>query len=131
MPEACAWLVPGSPDGGSVIGVRPGFRWPSSCRDLRLLYSKISDILSDMKTFTVRELDREPAVVLAACEREGAVRIRRRDGRSYTVRPDAAATRKVAWRRLMAEHRGRIARIFPEPLPKAQVRLVDQLIGGE
>jgi hypothetical protein len=42
-----------------------------------------SDILSDMKTFTVRELDRQPAVVLDACDKEGVVRIRRRNGRSW------------------------------------------------
>jgi hypothetical protein len=85
-----------------------------------------------MKTFTVRELDRTPAVVLDACDREGAVRIRRRDGRSYTVRPDEPREAgKVPWRRLVAEHRARIARIFPQPLSKAQVQLVDKLIAGE
>ncbi len=84
-----------------------------------------------MKIFTVRELDRKPAVVLDACDREGVIRIQRRDGRSYTVRPDEPPAHKVAWRRLVTEHRARIARIFPEPLSKAQVRLVDQLIAGE
>jgi hypothetical protein len=84
-----------------------------------------------MKTFTVRELDRKPVAVLDTCDREGAVRVQRRDGRSYTVRPDAPLARKVPWRRLVAEHRARIARIFPEPLSKEQVRLVDQLIAGE
>ncbi len=84
-----------------------------------------------MKTFTVRDLDRKPAVVLDASDREGAVRIRRRDGRSYTVRPDRAPAGKVPWRRLVAEHRARIGRIFPEPLSQEQVRLVDQLIAGE
>jgi len=88
-------------------------------------------MLSDMKTFTVRDLDRKPGTVLDACDREGAVRIQRRDGRRYTVRPDAGAAQKVPWRRLMAEHRARIARIFPEPIPEEQVRRVDQLIAGE
>jgi hypothetical protein len=92
---------------------------------------QMSDILSDMKTFTVRDLDRKPATVLDACDREGAVRIQRRDGRRYTVRPDAGAAQKVPWRRLMAEHRARIARIFPVPLTKEQVRKVDLLIAGE
>lgn len=84
-----------------------------------------------MKTFTVRELDRQPAVVLEACDREGAARIQRRDGRSYTLRPDAPPARRVPWRRLVAEHRARIARIFPEPIGKEQAKAVDLLIAGE
>ena len=88
-------------------------------------------MLSDMKTFTVRDLDRQPATVLDACDREGAVRIQRRDGRRYTVRPEQGAGQKVPWRRLMAEHRTRIKRIFPMPLTQEQVRKVDQLIAGE
>src|SRR5713101_8017960 len=34
------------------------------------------------------ELDRQPAMVLDTCDREGAVRIRRRSGRTYTLHPD-------------------------------------------
>jgi hypothetical protein len=90
-----------------------------------------SDILSDMKTFTVRDLDRKPATVLDACDREGAVRIQRRNGRRYTVRPDEGTAQKVPWRKAFAEHRARIARIFPEPIPEEQVRVVDRLIAGE
>ena len=91
----------------------------------------MSDILSDMKTFTVRDLDRKPATVLDACDCEGAVLIQRRDGRRYTVRPDGGAAQKVPWRKAFAEHRARIARIFPEPIPEEQVRIVDRLIAGE
>lgn len=91
----------------------------------------ISDIMSDMKTFTVRDLDREPGVVLDACDREGAARIQRRDGRSYTIRPEAASVKKVPWRKSVAEHRARLAKIFPETVGKKQSRLVDQLIAGE
>ena len=104
---------------------------PGEMRKPGLTLPATSDIMSDMRVFTVRELDRQPAVVLDTCDREGAVRVKRRDGRSYIVRPDAAAARKVPWRRLVAEHRARIARIFPEPLPEAQVRLVDLLVAGE
>jgi hypothetical protein len=92
---------------------------------------QMSDILSDMKTFTVRDLDRKPATVLDACDREGAVQIQRRDGRRYTVRPDAGVAQKVPWRKAFAEHRARIARIFPEPIQEEQVRIVDRLIAGE
>jgi hypothetical protein len=41
--------------------------------------------MSDMKVFTVRELDRQPAAVLDACDREGLIRIRRQDGRTYRL----------------------------------------------
>ena len=51
------------------------------------------DIMSDMKTFTVRDLDRQPARVLNACDVEGAVKVKRRDGRSYIVRPDRSGDR--------------------------------------
>ncbi len=87
-----------------------------------------SDILSDMKTFTVRDLDRKPGAVLDACDQEGAVRIQRRDGRRYTVRPEGGGGHKVPWRKLYAEHRARMARIFPEPIPAKQVRRIEQLI---
>lgn len=43
-----------------------------------------------MKTFTARELGRNTASVLAACEEDGEVTIRRRDGRSYLLQPCAA-----------------------------------------
>src|SRR5207247_8505454 len=47
-----------------------------------------ADIMSDMKTFTVRELDREPAAVLDAADRDGVVRVKRRDGRMYSIQPE-------------------------------------------
>ena len=87
--------------------------------------------MSDMKTFTVRDLDREPALVLDACDREGAVRIQRRDGRRYTVRPEASPGRRIPWDSLVAQHRARVAQIFPKPISKAQARRVDRLIAGE
>lgn len=64
--------------------------------------------MSDMKTFTVRDLDRQPAKVLKACDADGAVKVKRRDGRAYIMRPehsterirnlpDFAARRKAIW----------------------------------
>ena len=83
--------------------------------------------MSAMKTFTVRELDREPAAVLDACDREGAVRIRRRNGRTYTIRPEAGPDRITS----VPDIRARLAKIFPKPIPAAQSRLVDRLLAGE
>jgi hypothetical protein len=60
-------------------------------RAARLTVQENADIMSDMtiKTFTVRELDRSPAVVLDAAEAEGVVLVRRRDGRTYRIQPEA------------------------------------------
>ena len=91
----------------------------------------MSDILSDMKTFTVRDLDRKPGEVLDACDKEGVVRVRRRDGRRYTLRPEEEPPRKVEWVKLWKEHRARIKKIFPKPIPQEQVDAVDRLIAGE
>lgn len=83
--------------------------------------------MSAMKTFTVRELDREPATVLDSCDREGAVRVRRRDGRAYLIRPEAGPDRITA----LPDFRARIARIFPKALTLGQTRRVDKLLAGE
>ncbi len=86
-----------------------------------------ADIMSAVKTFTIRELDREPATVLDACDREGAVRIRRRNGRTYTLRPEAGPDRITA----LPDFRARMKQIFPKPIPAAQSRLADKLLAGE
>lgn len=86
-----------------------------------------ADIVAAVKTFTVRQLDREPQTVLAACDAAGAVMIRSRDGRTYTLRtnqvsrpmgpiPDFAARRR--------------AQGMPH-IPAEQVRRVDEWMAGE
>lgn len=80
-----------------------------------------------MKTFTVRELDRVPNAVLDASDRDGAAKIRRRNGRTYTIRPDAGPDRITA----LPDFRARLARLFPKQIPAAQSRLVDKLLAGE
>lgn len=87
-----------------------------------------ADILSDMKTFTVRELDREPAAVLDAADREGVVRIKRRDGRAYSVSPLMAASARII---SLPDFAARRKAIFAKPVPASQVRLADKLIAGE
>jgi hypothetical protein len=83
--------------------------------------------LSVVKTFTIRDLDREPGAVLDNCDREGAVKIRRRNGRTYTLRADAGPERMTS----VPDIRARLAKLFPKPIPAAQSRLVDKLIAGE
>jgi len=51
-----------------------------------------------MKTFTLRDLNRRPSVVLDVCDSEGAVRIRRRDGRQYIISPKARREQKPYYR---------------------------------
>lgn len=80
-----------------------------------------------MKTFTVRDLDRQPAAVLNACDREGAVQIRRRNGRTYTIRSDAGPDRITA----VPDFVARVKKIFPQPFTAKQARLADKLIAGE
>jgi hypothetical protein len=111
----------------------PG-RWPRLRREAALPLPPLSNILSDMKTFTVRDPDRRPAVVLDACDKEGVVRIRRRTGQSYTIRPDEPKSSKVsaeARRRWLEEHFAWLERTFPKPVSARQTALVDRLIAGE
>jgi len=86
-----------------------------------------ADMMSDMKTFTVRELDRSPATVLDAAEADGAVLVKRRDGRAYRVVPEPEFGKPsklpdfAAWRREAGMPR----------IPRKQAQVVDRLIAGE
>jgi hypothetical protein len=84
--------------------------------------------MSDMKIFTVRDLDREPSIVMDVADRDGAVRIRRRDGRTYSIRPDGRASSKIT---SLPDFAGRRKAIFSKPIPAAHVRKVDRLMSGE
>ena len=64
------------------------------------------------KSFNVRGLDREPAAVLDACDREGAVRIRRRNGRTFTLRPEVGPDRITA----LPGFRARMMRILAKQI---------------
>lgn len=83
--------------------------------------------MSDVKTYTVRDLDREPSRVLDAADQNGVVRIKRRDGRTYSIRPEGKASAKITSLPDLAERR---EAIFSKPIPASQVRRVDKLIAG-
>jgi hypothetical protein len=85
-------------------------------------------MMSDMKTFTVRDLDRHPSAVLEACDAHGEARIRRRDGRTYLIKPDAPARASIV---SLPDFAARRKRLFGHPLPKAFVRKFDQALAGE
>ena len=84
--------------------------------------------MSDMKIFTIRDLDREPSAVLDAADRDGSVRVKRRDGRTYSVRPEGNASSKIL---ALPDFAKRRKAIFHQPIPTSQVRRVDKLIAGE
>ena len=86
-----------------------------------------ADIMSDMKTFTVRQLDREPAAVLDAADRDGVVQIKRRNGRIYSLQPEGLRKRITA----LPDFAARRNAIFSRTIPASQVRLVDKTIAGE
>lgn len=91
----------------------------------------MSDLRSDMKTFTVRQLDRETARVMEACDTYGSVRIRRRDGRTYTLQTDRNGEFSLSdW---LAERLRKSKALFGDqpPLTKKQLREFEQLIRSD
>ena len=84
--------------------------------------------MSDMKTFTVRQLDRETARVMETCDAEGAVRIRRRDGRSYIMEADHKKNGVIN----PPDIRARLKRQFPNmKIGRKQSNFADKLLAGE
>lgn len=88
----------------------------------------MSDIMSDMKTFTVRQLDRETARVMEACDTYGAVQIKRRDGRTYTLEAENKQPRIAR----LPDFAARRRKIFGDKvISKKQAALADKLLAGE
>ena len=94
----------------------------------QLDFSANADMMSDMKTFTVRELDRQPAAVLAASTRDGAARIRSRDGSTFVLTPEKEPKRIVT---SLPDFAARRRKIFPKPLSASFARALDKAIRGE
>lgn len=87
--------------------------------------------MSDMKTFTARDLNRSPAKVLAAADRDGVARVRSRNGRTYSVKPEAPASGKVDWDAFVARRRAALKRLKMPPISNAAAAELDRLIAGE
>ena len=90
--------------------------------------------MSDMKTFTVRDLDRCPREVLLASDEGGGAVIRSRAGRSYLIQPlpsadSAPAPATVA--KWVDSHRKWLDAQSLRRIPAAQFRHVDRLVAGE
>lgn len=84
--------------------------------------------MSDMTTFTVRDLDRRPGEVLEACDVHGQARIRRRDGRTYVLRAEEPAPSKIA---ALPDFAARRRRLFARPLSRAFAGKLDRALAGE
>ncbi|MDB6127923.1 MAG: hypothetical protein JWM35_1819 [Verrucomicrobia bacterium] len=87
--------------------------------------------MSDMKTFTVRDLDRTPAKVLAAADRDGVARVRQRNGRAYEVRPAPTISAKPDWPEFARQRREAIAQLRMPRISKSLATKLDLLIAGE
>lgn len=84
--------------------------------------------MSDMKTFTVRDLDRNPKAVLEASKAEGTAFIRSRDGSRYVLTPiPGSRSQSAGW---LAAHKAWIrtqgALVGDDVLDE-----VDRLVSGE
>jgi len=84
--------------------------------------------MSDMKTFTVRDLDRAPSAVLETSRKEGRVRIRARSGQTYIITPEATPEKRMSSLPSFAERRNRL---FKRALTAATASKLDQAIAGE
>jgi hypothetical protein len=87
--------------------------------------------ISEMKTFTVRDLDRQPNVVLKTCEREGRVRIRARNGQTFTIQPEQPRKPKISFTNWLDEIDRRRRRLFPKPMTRRQAEQLDRLLTSE
>ena len=87
-----------------------------------------ADIMSDMKTFTVRELDRSPGEVLEASRIEGKARIRARGGQTYIIMPEPAPARRIT---SLPNFAARRAALLAKPLSPEFTRKFDRALAGE
>jgi hypothetical protein len=90
--------------------------------------------MSDMKAFTVRDLDRAPAKVLAAADRDGLAHVRSRDGRLYVLRPEKQpAKQKAGWAAFARNRRAGLKSAFPDGpvLTASQARAFDRLLAAD
>ena len=82
-------------------------------------------------TFTVRDLNRQPAAILRACDELGAVRIRTRDGRAYELRNVQAAVRAPGARIDFDAHWRRLREAGCRPPAASETERIHRIIAGE
>ena len=84
--------------------------------------------MSDMKTFTVRDLDRSPSIVLAASRMDGHARIRERGGHTYIITPEPTPQKQIT---ALPDFSARRSRLFKGTLSTSTARQFDQAIASE
>ncbi|OIQ87078.1 hypothetical protein GALL_310680 [mine drainage metagenome] len=84
--------------------------------------------MSDMRTFTVRDLDRSPSTVLEASRADGRARIRERGGQTYIIVPEATLEKPITG---LPNFQKRRQRMLSGVLPASTVQKLDKAIAGE
>jgi hypothetical protein len=84
--------------------------------------------MSDMKTFTVRDLDRSPSAVLEASKADGRARIRERGGQTYIIIPEAALEKPITG---LPDFQKRRQSMFNGVLRASTVQQLDKAMAGE
>ena len=82
--------------------------------------------------FTVRDLNRQPAKVLEACDRVGTIRIRTRSGRVYRLQPEVTEKepkKKPAYPDFAARRKRRIRHRTHQAQPAAAIDNADAALG--
>ena len=84
-------------------------------------------------TFTARDLNRQPAAILKACDKFGSVRIQTRDGRAYSLRAEAAAASDpgLSFMERMKRHHARMKAAGYVPPAASEMERINRIIAGE
>ena len=82
-------------------------------------------------TFTVRDLNRQPAAILRACDELGSVRIRTRDGRAYELRNAQNGGRAPGAKIDFDAHWRRLREAGCRPPTAAEMKRIDRITAGE
>jgi hypothetical protein len=85
-------------------------------------------MMSDMKTFTVRDLDRSPSTVLEASRTDGRARIRERGGRAYIITPEVGEDKPITG---LPDFQKRRRLLFSGVLPVSTAQQLDKALAGE
>jgi hypothetical protein len=93
--------------------------------------SDMESLSEEPAEFTVRDMNRHMAEVLAACDRLGVVRIKSRKGQTYELRAGAPAKRKKGTKPTYPDFAARRKAIGLPMMTKKQSELLDKLIAGE
>lgn len=91
----------------------------------------MSDMVVGVKTFTVRDLDRNPASVLAAADRDGVACVRSRTGRRYSLRPETNTAPRVDWAAFASRRRAALETRNLPHIDRSSAREIDRLLAGD